>query len=178
MRSVRHGRCSAPAVSPGPTLETPGPANSPPVPSRQLARVPVVHSSCLLSLISLNNCISPQPGRPRPARLGDLRLADFDHLEVFLAHAAIGTNPVFGHIFPAGSRGNAVIRPSLCLIVNQSADYALPFLHRFILLLSAASPARYGLKQQHILTCASHTSSPQPLIQGGNCRTSVPAIQP
>ncbi len=51
-----------------------------------------------------------------------------DHLEVFLAGAALRTGPVHRHIIPAGARRNAFVGQTSGFIVDPAADEAHPCL--------------------------------------------------
>ena len=53
-----------------------------------------------------------------------------NQLEIFLADATIGAQPVLGHVFPLGARRNAIIRPAVFLVVDQATDYAFPLAHK------------------------------------------------
>src|SRR6478735_825539 len=68
--------------------------------------------------------------RPRPvishrfARQGRSRTGHFDHLEVRLGRAAIGTAPVLRNGVPPSPGGDAVLRPPLLLVVLESTLHA------------------------------------------------------
>src|SRR6201996_4566864 len=61
-----------------------------------------------------------QPARaPRPS-------SDLDHLEVFLAGAALGAGPVERDILPAGTWRNVFLGQSRLFVVDPAADQAHP----------------------------------------------------
>ena len=89
----------------------------------------------------LGQAITRQPGaqdHDRGMHLVDHRLLVvgsivhrrlFQQLEVLLAHAAIGAQPVFRHIFPFGAGGYAVIGPAFRFVVDQATDNTFPLAH-------------------------------------------------
>src|SRR5690348_15192783 len=50
--------------------------------------------------------------------------SDFDHLEIVLGHAAVGTGPCVGNVLPARPRRDAFFRQAGFLIVDEAADHA------------------------------------------------------
>ena len=75
------------------------------------------------------------------------RLVDglfLQQLEVFLAYAAVGAQPVLGNVLPLGAGRDAVIRPAFLLVVHQATDNTFPSTHCYFSLLqlfvNAANP--------------------------------------
>ena len=54
----------------------------------------------------------------------------FLHVEIIFSDAAIRACPRFGHIFPAGSWRNAVLRQAGRFVVNEAAYHAHPSAER------------------------------------------------
>jgi len=57
------------------------------------------------------------------------RSTDFDHLEVFLADAALGADEIVGNVFPRGARRNAFVGVSFGFVVDPAANDTLPLSH-------------------------------------------------
>ena len=57
------------------------------------------------------------------------RSTDFDHLEVFFADAALGTDEIVGNLIPRRSRGDAFVLITFGLVVDPAANDTLPFPH-------------------------------------------------
>ena len=52
--------------------------------------------------------------------------SDLNHLKVFFAGAAIGAEPVFSHIFPAGAWSDTFFRTTFFFFIHPAADDAHP----------------------------------------------------
>ncbi len=63
---------------------------------------------------------------PRATPAGSSLASDLDHLEVFLACAALGASPVNRHILPARAGRNAFVWQTGFFIVDPAADQAHP----------------------------------------------------
>ena len=59
--------------------------------------------------------------------IAGLRL--FDHFKIFLAHTAVGAEPVFGDVFPASTRFNTGFRIAGFLVVHPSTNNTFPLTH-------------------------------------------------
>jgi len=70
----------------------------------------------------------PARATPRPGYAGRRLSSDLDHLEVFLARAALGARPVDGNVFPARARRNTLVRQTGFFVVNPAANQAHPAL--------------------------------------------------
>ncbi len=55
-----------------------------------------------------------------------LNFSHLNHFEVALGGSAIRANPVLRNIFPASAGGDIFFRPSIALVVNESAKHAEP----------------------------------------------------
>src|SRR5208337_3564106 len=68
--------------------------------------------------------------RRRSGDLSELRsaggIADEHHFKLGLGRAAIGADPIRGHVGPAGSRRNAVFRQAKGFVIGESASQADP----------------------------------------------------
>jgi hypothetical protein len=66
--------------------------------------------------------------KPRQAGVSmNAKACSFHKLEIAFSHTTIGTSPAIGNIFPLGAGRNAISRPSLRFVVNQSTHNTLPF---------------------------------------------------
>jgi hypothetical protein len=70
--------------------------------------------------------------------------SDLDHLEVFLAGAAVRAAPAQRHVVPPGAGRNSAFRIALGLLVHVPADHAHPSFHRW--------PAAAIIEQPRILS--------------------------
>lgn len=53
-------------------------------------------------------------------------IAHQNHLKIIFANATLWAHPVFGDVFPAGTRLYAIIRPAFGFIIDVTTDNALP----------------------------------------------------
>ena len=51
---------------------------------------------------------------------------DFHHVKIKLADTTIGALPVFRYILPFGARLDSIVRPTLGLIVDETANHTFP----------------------------------------------------
>ena len=52
-----------------------------------------------------------------------------EEFEILLADTAVGAQPVLGHVFPARSRFDAIVRPAFGFVVDQTTNDTFELAH-------------------------------------------------